>query len=277
MGIHIPFFHSNNIMIPKNETILQSASNTQKTAYNNELYSKIIRKDITKSIESNLSELATLESEQNIPTLNTTVNLDNDGKMKVEDYLIAFSGQSHSYCVGIVDMVGSTKIISRINQKNSAKYYSIFLNFMNKTLNVYGAVPFKFGGDSVFYYFPETSKNSTDYIMNSIECSLKMVELHSIICEMARNENLVNIDYRISMDYGTVLIMNQKGSATIDMIGPPINMCAKINHHAEKNQLVIGGDLYQIASKFNNFKFTQTKGYSVELKNDYPVYVVTRK
>ena len=61
------------------------------------------------------------------------------------------------------------------------------------------------------------------------------------------------------------------------MIGPPVNMCSKINHHAGKNQIVIGGDLYQIARKFTNFKFQQTEGYAIGLKNDYPVYVVTKK
>jgi adenylate cyclase len=239
-------------------------------------YLMISNKDIPEFTESRLSEQVTIELEQNVPTVNTNVNLDNNEKMKVEDYLIAFSGQSHSYCVGLVDMVNSTKIISRISQKRWSKFYSIFLNFMIKSLNSYDAVPFKNGGDSIFYYFPDTSKNLEDGIVNSIECSLKMIELHGIINETTQNEKLPDIDYRISMDYGSVVIMNQNRSSSVDMWGPPVNMCSKINHHANKNQIVIGGDLYQIAKKFDDFKFKQTNGYSIGLKNDYPVYVVTR-
>ena len=216
-------------------------------------------------------------SEQNIPSVNSKVNSNSNEKMMLADYLVAFSGQSKNYCVGLIDMIGSTKIISKIAPKNWSKYYSIFLNSMAKILTAHGGIPFKNGGDSILYYFPESSKDFSNSVMNSINCSLKMVEMHYIICEITRKEKLPCIDYRISMDYGTVLIMNQNGSSEIDMIGPPVNMCSKINHHAGKNQIVIGGDLYQIARKFTNFKFQQTEVCAIGLKNDYPVYVVTKK
>lgn len=229
--------------------------------------------DIT--IESNVTER--ILSEQNAFSVNTTANSNNYKKMMLADYLVAFSGQSKSYCIGLVDMVGSTKIISKISPKNWSKYYSIFLNSMAKILTVHGGIPFKNGGDSILYYFPESSDNFSYNVVKSIDCSLKMVEIHDVICEIATKEKLPCIDYRISMDYGNVLIMNQNGSSKIDMIGPPVNMCSKINHQASKNQVVIGGDLYQIIKKFSNFKFQQTKGYAIGLKNDYPVYLVTRK
>jgi class 3 adenylate cyclase len=216
-------------------------------------------------------------SEQDISDVSTAVNADSNEKMMLADYLVAFSGQSKSYCIGLVDMIGSTKIISKIAPKSWAKYYLIFLNSMAKILPDYGGIPFKNGGDSVLYYFPESSNDFSHSIMKSIDCSLKMVEMHDIICDITRKENLPCIDYRISMDYGNVLIMNQNNSSKIDMIGPPVNMCSKINHHADKDQVVIGGDLYQVAKKFSNFKFQQIEECAIGLKNGYPVYHVTRK
>lgn len=197
-------------------------------------------------------------------------------QMKPADYLVAFSGQSQSYCIGLVDMVDSTKIISRISQNAWSKYYSIFINFMVKILTDNNAIPFKNGGDSILYYFPETSKNPAESTIKSIKCSLKMIGMHDMICRTAQNKKLPCIDYRISMDFGTVMIMNQNGSKTEDLIGPPVNMCSKINRHAPKNQLVIGGDLYQLVRKCHDFKFQQTSDYSIELKNKYPIYLVTR-
>jgi len=48
--------------------------------------------------------------------------------MKNADYMVAFSGLARSYCVGIVDMVNSTKISAEMNEISWSKYYELFLN-----------------------------------------------------------------------------------------------------------------------------------------------------
>jgi len=58
--------------------------------------------------------------------------------MKVQDYIVGFSGHTSSYCVGVVDMMDSTKISSRLSLEKSAKYYEIFLNTMARVLNRLG-------------------------------------------------------------------------------------------------------------------------------------------
>lgn len=227
-------------------------------------------------ITAESNSIEQISSNNDIPNANTTLSSDTTSKMMVADYLVAFSGQTTNYCVGLVDMVGSTKIISRISPKNWSKYYSIFLNSTAKILLEHDGVPFKNGGDSILYYFPKSSKDYSYNVMQGIDCSLLIAEMRDTLCKISKKEDLPDMDYRISMDYGNVLIMNQNGSSKIDMFGPPVNMCSKINHHAGKNQVVMGGDLYQIAKKFTNFKFQQIAGYSVGLKIDYPVYLVTR-
>lgn len=42
------------------------------------------------------------------------------------------------------------------------------------------------------------------------------------------------VDYRISADYGSVVLMKSNNSESVDMIGSPVNMCSKIDHAATK-------------------------------------------
>ena len=61
------------------------------------------------------------------------------------------------------------------------------------------------------------------------------------------------------------------------MIGPPLNMCSKINNIAKQNDFVIGGDLFQMVKSINDFKFDQERDFSLGFKQSYPVYSVRRK
>jgi len=197
--------------------------------------------------------------------------------MKVQDYITGFSGQSSSYCVGIVDMVDSSKISSQLPLKKISKYYEIFLNTMARVLNRFGGMIVKNGGDNLLFYFPESSKGRRYGFMTCLEGCLAMVDSHDFVCMCAKKENLPPINYRISCDYGPVMIMNQNESHGLDMIGPSLNMCSKINHYATKNEFVIGGDLYEAAKKLPDYSFSPKGEFAAELKNDYSIYSVTRK
>jgi len=199
-----------------------------------------------------------------------------DTSMNNSDYLVAFSGNTTSYCIGLVDMVDSTKISAKLSVAELGKYYQLFLNNMANTLSRYGGQVIKNIGDSLLFYFPESSKNRTFGFMSCIEGSLGMIEMHDSICICAKNEGLPCINYRVSCDYGPVVIMKPNDDS-IDMIGPPVNMCAKINHVAFDNELIIGGDLYHMAKKIPDYKFTFTKDYDSSLKQKYPLYKVIRR
>ncbi|HUT05658.1 MAG TPA: adenylate/guanylate cyclase domain-containing protein [Nitrosopumilaceae archaeon] len=197
--------------------------------------------------------------------------------MKVQDYIVGFSGNTVSYCVGIVDMVNSTKITSQLSLKKSAKYYEIFLNTMARVLNRFGGMIVKNVGDSLLFYFPESSKGRSYGFMTGLEGSLAMQDAHNFINMCAKKEGLPGIDYRISCDYGPVMIMDQNESHGVDMIGPSLNMCSKINHFATKNEFVIGGDLYQVTKKLPDYSFSSKGKCDLQSKYSYPVYSVCRK
>jgi len=197
-------------------------------------------------------------------------------KMDNPDYMVAFSGLAKNYCIGLVDMVNSTKISSEMNEIEWCQYYEIFLNSMAKILPRFGGRVIKNQGDSLLFYFPETSKDTKFGFMRCIESSQSLIEEHDAICENLREKRLPGLDYRVSLDYGKVVIMKSSNSLSPDLIGPPVNMCAKINHLAQRNGVVIGGDLYQNVKEIKDYRYSQKKGFSIGLKYSYPIYEVTR-
>ena len=216
------------------------------------------------------------------------VGLDSDGfsftdgdsapGMNPSDYLIAFSGNTENYCVGVVDMVNSTKMAATLGNGNISKYYQLFLNSMSKILSRFGGFVIKNVGDCLVYYFPESSKSNRKFgFMSCLECSLAMIEYHDTICNRLNQEGLPCVDYRISADYGSVVLMKSNNSTSMDMIGPPVNMCSKINHAAKSNCAVIGGDLFSMVKNFDDYKFKEVEGFSLGFKHSYPVYELCRK
>jgi len=170
---------------------------------------------------------------------------DTENRMFASDYMVALSGQTQNYCVGMVDMVNSTKMAATLGNARISEYYQVFLNSMSKILSRFGGFVIKNIGDCLLYYFPESSKANRKFgFMSCLECSLAMIESHASISKALEQNNLPKVDYRISLDYGQVMLMSANNSDSQDMLGPPVNMCTKINHAAETNGAVIGGDVY---------------------------------
>jgi len=209
-------------------------------------------------------------------SLDESVNL--TPKIISSDYLVAFSGQSESYCVGMVDMVNSTKITHQMNHEKITQYYQIFLNSMGSVLGRFGGVVIKNIGDSLLYYFPESSKHKRKYgFMSCLEANLAIIEEHEAISNQLLEHALPSLDYRVSTDYGPCMLMKPNGSSVTDMVGPPMNMCSKINRSAAVNGIIIGSDCYEVVKDFDEYEFKRAGEYSIGLKHSYPLYSVFRK
>ena len=201
---------------------------------------------------------------------------------------ISFTGSSQNCCVSFIDIVDSTRITTtEINDAEKIrKYYSIFINTMAAIIRDFNATIIKNTGDSLLYYFPETSNNSTDddisVFKEIFECGLTMVEASAIINTKIQEEGLPPLNYRISADYGRVEIAKSMTSTSDDLFGPTVSLCAKINSMAPINGMVIGRDLYQVTrsspSFDNNYYFSEIGKYPItDLKyQHYPVYSITR-
>ena len=85
------------------------------------------------------------------------------------DEEIKFSDRSENYCVCIIDMVNSTSITAKMtNSDDVKKYYGIFINTMATIARNFEGKVIKNTGDSVIYYFPNTSDSSNEYAFRNV-------------------------------------------------------------------------------------------------------------
>ena len=192
------------------------------------------------------------------------------------DYLVTFSTRSQSYCVGYVDIVNSTKISASLPAENLSRYYEIFLNSMSKIIGKFGGKVIKNIGDCLLYYFP-TINSSDEGMTNCLDCGAAMINAQRVISEELVLKKLPKLNYRVSSDFGSVILMKTNLSNSVDLIGPPVNMCAKINHYAGQNEFVIGNDLHQVTKKFKGYEFQEIQSCDVGFRYSYPVYKVNSK
>ena len=191
----------------------------------------------------------------------------------LNDNMISFEEIHQNYCVGIVDIVNSTKIISKLSQKEGCIYYSVFLNTIGYIAQSHGAKVVKNIGDGVLFYFP---KNSAQSLNCALECTAKMLEASEMINNIFQKRKMPKIQYRISLDYGPLMLAKYLTSSCKDIFGPTVNLCAKLNRIAKPNGLVIGSDMYQIVKKSKQYKFIEVDELQSTLKQDYPVYLVEK-
>jgi len=196
---------------------------------------------------------------------------------QIKEYLVEFSTASTNYCVGLVDMVDSTQITAKLGNSKSSRYMQIFLNSMSRILSRFGGFVIKNVGDCLFYYFPESCRPGKTFgFLSCLESSLTMIESRDFICQRLVKEGLPPVNYRISADYGSVIIMKQNNSNSLDMIGPPVNVCSKINRLAKSNQFVIGSDLKEMLKGIREYSFKKIGAYDSGFKFGYPVFSVNR-
>lgn len=207
-----------------------------------------------------------------LPHIGTTIE-----ESESPTYCVIVSKNQVSYCVGIIDMVNSTKLAATMGMKKMSAYYQTFLNLTAKIIGEFGGRVIKNVGDCLLFYFPSTVKVDSIEIKRCFDCALALCESHSLICAQLAKDGLPCVDYRISLDYGPVIPMKSSNSKTMDMIGPAVNMCSKINRCAIPNDTVIGGDLYEIGKHLDGFALHEIRGYTVGLKHDYPIYRLGRR
>ena len=82
--------------------------------------------------------------------------------------LLKFFTATKNYCVGMVDMVGSTNLTMRMGPEKASRLYGIFLNGLAEVLSRNGAIVVKNVGDSLLYYFPETEHETSESFQQAV-------------------------------------------------------------------------------------------------------------
>ena len=191
--------------------------------------------------------------------------------------LLKFSQHEQNDCVGVIDMSDSTRISSKLSDQDITKLYEIFLNFMAKIIQEYNGQVVKNIGDALMFRFANIDVKDEKVVKNILECSLSMIESHAKLQEQLKAENMPQLDYKISLTFGSVKVAESTTSNISDIFGPTVNRCFKINSLCPKNSLVIGENMYKISKRFDEYDFIELCVIELKQKYDYNVFEVRRK
>ena len=205
------------------------------------------------------------------------INLREEIIKEQENILLRFSQKNEVSCVCIVDIIESTVLTANLSDKQTRKFYEVFLNSIAAIVKKFNGIVVKNIGDSLLFYFPNIEANDKVAFTNVIECCLTMCESNNEINKQMIQEGLPEIAYRTSITYGTVNIAKVVTSSVNDIFGSTVNRCAKINRFAFPNNLIIGSDVYENIKSQNNYDFRSMNVNPTGGKQIFLVYLVTRK
>ena len=169
---------------------------------------------------------------------------------------IVFNNYSRRYCICIISIVDFTKYLDKLKEPvELRKFYSIFYNSMALIIKNHDGKVIKNVDDGLLFYFPKTVNFlKMSSFQNVLDCGLAMVQACSRINYNLNENRLPSISYKISANYGKVELATSTNSNGVDLFGPTVNICSKINRLALPNQMVIHKDLYDIIEKTSFFK-----------------------
>ncbi len=194
-----------------------------------------------------------------------------------EDILLKFSQHKQNDCVGVIDMINSTKISDELSDENVTKLYEIFLNFMAEIVRKYNGEVIKTIGDALLFRFPNVDPRNHAVMKNILECCLSMIESDAKLKEQLKAENMPKFNYKVSLTYGSVNVAQSTTSNVSDIFGPTVNRCFKINSLCPENCLVIGDTMYEILKDFHEYEFAQLCFIGIKQKYGYTIFEVRRK
>jgi two-component system, OmpR family, response regulator ChvI len=204
--------------------------------------------------------------------------------------------RSDSFCVSFVRLSDPTDFrgnIQIVNSEKARKYYSVFINTMASIVKGFDAKVIKNVGDGLICYFPKTSDQHADAAFSDVIGFgiTALAARHNINTMMHEEKIPISVNYRISIDYGNVVMAETVASGGAeDLFGSAMNLCSKINAMAAINSLVIGHSLYHILKRLSDsrlfdygkfFDLQQIgehiwkKGDSNQERVPYPVYSIT--
>jgi len=162
-----------------------------------------------------------------------------------------------------VDLVGSTTMTLEMPPEKIAIIISSFSQEMAAVIRQHHGYVLKFVGDAVIGYFvsDEDKIYGTGATDDAVNCAKSMVT----IIQKGINPILNQYDYpdlmvKIGVDFGQNIIVRYGADiehSHVDLMGPAMNIAAKIQHMAKPNQILIGTDVFQRIHKNLQKEFKQ--------------------
>lgn len=194
-----------------------------------------------------------------------------------EGVLLQFSSHSEKYCVGMVDIMNSTKTCAKMNDTQMSEFYKTFINQMGLVIQKYEGVVVKNIGDALLFYFSIYGHDEKQILKKCIDCCINMCEIHPRLERRLHKLDLPKINYRISVTYGIVRIANSSTSNVEDIFGTTVNRCSKINRSALANGVVIDEYFYEVAKDLKEYEFEKVEKDAVLTDHGYTCYTAKKK
>jgi|TARA_B100000809_G_scaffold245147_1_gene271802 class 3 adenylate cyclase len=204
---------------------------------------------------------------------------------KSEEFLRNHVNSRVHIFVMYVDLVGSTNLTLSLPVEKIVTIVSSFAQEMAYTVTQFGGYMLKFVGDAVLAYF--NAENELIYPAdNIINCAKSMLKVITVgINPILTISGYPPLAAKIGIDHGQNIIVRYGSDikkSHVDILGPSMNMAAKIQNMAEPNQLLIGGDVYnklhpetQKSFKKKTFSETKWKYHHRVTGKLYPIYAYT--
>jgi class 3 adenylate cyclase len=104
-----------------------------------------------------------------------------------------------------------------------------------------------------------------------------MIESHSDLKKQLLEEKMPELNYKISISYGSVKVAQSSTSTISDIFGPTVNRCFKINSLCPENSLIIDNNLYNVFKNFNEYDISQLPETEINKKYGYKIFQVQRR
>ena len=146
-----------------------------------------------------------------------------------------------------VDLIGSTSMTLELPEEKIATIISSFAQEMANVIRQHNGYVLKFVGDAVIGYFV-AEQDSLIKADTAVDTAKSMITA----IEKGINPILNQYDYpdlmvKIGIDFGNNLVVRYGGDkekSPVDLMGPAMNIAAKIQSLARPNQILIGDDVY---------------------------------
>jgi len=147
------------------------------------------------------------------------------------------------FFVMFVDLVGSTKMSSKLDPQIFNTVIRCFSQEMAYVIERFDGYALKYVGDAVLAYF-FADKNSNRIANNVVECAKAMNQvIEKAINPIFKEEGIPNIQIKSTVDFGKCSVVrygSDKLRSHIDLIGFTINLAAKMQSMAKPSQIIIG-------------------------------------
>ncbi len=159
-----------------------------------------------------------------------------------------------------VDLVGSTTMTLEMPEEKIAIIISSFAQEMASVIRQHQGYVLKFVGDAVIGYFVAEG-NGLLAADNAVNCAKSMIT----VIQKGINPILNQYDYpdlmvKVGVDFGQNIIVRYGSdveNSHVDLMGPAMNIAAKIQSMAKPNQILIGSDVFQRLHPTTQKEFTE--------------------